>query len=229
MRPHPSQLHSARAGLTLVETVISVVLFLLLMSSAILAARGGQGALRSNQGATELETRARRALDRMAMELLGAGSLEPIAPILGSPTVVYSQIRPWNWDKLDANLGPGDGVAGLQPLWGLRNSLTLEMEPGESDDGVDEDGDGLIDEGQVILTLDLLGTPRPVVLCNGVRELGEGEAANGLDDNGNGIVDEGGFNVLRTGDVLQLRLTLVDRIEGETVVRTLETSVRLRN
>ncbi|HEX6884235.1 MAG TPA: prepilin-type N-terminal cleavage/methylation domain-containing protein [Planctomycetota bacterium] len=229
MRPLPIQPRGTRAGLTLIEMVIAVALFLLLMSSAILAARGGQGALRSNQGATELETRARRALDRMATELLGAGNLEPIAPGLGSQTVIYSQVRPWNWNKLDANPGPGDGVAGLQPLWGLRNSLSLEMEPGESDDGVDEDGDGLIDEGQVVLTLDLLGTPRRVVLCTGVRELGEGEAANGLDDNGNGIVDEGGFNVLRTGDVLQLRLTLVDGIEGETAVRTLETSVRLRN
>jgi hypothetical protein len=62
-----------------------------------------------------------------------------------------------------------------------------------------------------------------------VGELGEGETANGADDNGNGIIDEGGFNVFQDGDVLYLRLSLEEPGEDGSIVRTLETSVRLRN
>jgi type II secretory pathway pseudopilin PulG len=220
---------SPRAAFTLLEAAIAVVLTGLLMSSAILFAKGGQGAFRATQNATDVEARVRRALDRMVMELLSAGNLEPIAPLMGSSTVVYSLVKPWDWNKLDASDGAGDGVAGLTPLWGLRNSLTFEQEPGESNDGVDEDGDGLVDEGCVVLTIDLLGNPRRVVLCSGVGELGEGETANGADDNGNGIIDEGGFNVFQDGDVLYLRLSLEEPGEDGSIVRTLETSVRLRN
>jgi hypothetical protein len=67
------------------------------------------------------------------------------------------------------------------------------------------------------------------VLCHGVRELLEGEVADGDDDNGNGVSDEAGFNVHRVGDVLFVRLSVEESLENGTIVRTLETSVRLRN
>jgi hypothetical protein len=65
---------------------------------------------------------------------------------------------------------------------------------------------------------------------NGVREALEGEAFNGLDDNGNGLVDERGLAIELDGDVLTVHLSLERRgPDGAPIVRTQQTSVRLRN
>jgi len=217
MRLHPNHLRNARAGFSLLEAVIAAALLVLLMSSAMLAARGGQGAFRATQNATDVETRVRRALDRMAVELLSVGEEE----LLPNPTGQFG--------TSDLLFRRPTGLNGLNILWGDQNRLAFEQEQGESDDGIDEDGDGLVDEGRVVLTRDIGGNERRAVLCTGVRELFEGEVANGADDNGNGIVDEAGFNVHRVGDVLYLRLSLEEPGETGSIVRTLETSVRLRN
>jgi hypothetical protein len=207
----------ARAGFTLTEARIATALMVLLMSSAVLAARGGMGAFRATQDASDAETRVRRALDRVAFELLSAGA---------------SELQP----NPDGDFGTADlqfrkavGLAGTAPLWGQPLSVAFEYAPGEADDGVDNDGNGLVDDGLLVLTRDPGGDERRVVLCRGVAELLEGELANGADDNGNGVSDEAGFNVHRVGDVLWIRLSVEEPLETGTLVRTLETSVRLRN
>jgi len=206
-----------RAGFTLVELVVAVALFLLLMSSAIVAARGGMDAFKSSQDLSDLETRARRALDRSVYELLAVGASE-LAPNptgdFGTATLEFRQAV---------------GLDGTAPVWGPLQALTLELAPGELDDGLDNDGNGLIDDGVLVLTRDVGGADQRIVLCRGVRELAEGEAPNGDDDNGNGVIDEAGFNVHRVGDVLFVRLTLEEPVPTGSLVRTLETSVRIRN
>ena len=228
LRSHRTQ--SSRAGLSLVEMAIAVSLVVLLMASAILAAKGGQGAFRATQTATDVETRVRRTLDRVATELLCAGNMlpDPIPAQFGTSFLDYCQVRPWDWDNSGA--GAGDGVNGVNVLWANPSRITFELEPGETDDGTDEDGDGLVDEGRVVLVRDVGGAnEHRVVLCSGVRELLEGEEANGLDDNGNGVVDEEGFNIHQIGNVLYVRLSVEVPGENGSIVRTLETSVRLRN
>lgn len=207
----------ARAGFTLTEAVIAAALTVLLLSSAVLAARGGMGAFRATQDASNAETRVRRALDRTAFELLSAGA---------------SELQP----DPDGDFGTSDlvfrkavGLAGTTPLWGTPLTLAFEYAPGELNDGVDNDGNGLVDDGVLVLTRDAGPNERRTVLCSGVAEMLEGEVANGADDNGNGVTDEAGFNVHRVGDVLWLRLSVEEPIETGTLVRTLETSVRLRN
>lgn len=212
---------SARtAGFTLLEMLVSGALLVLLLSSALLAARGGMGAFRATQDASDIETRVRRALDRVVFELLSAGK---------------SELFP-AWDDLDGDFGTDDlnfakvtGLAGTAPVYGPVHKIALELAPGEADDGLDNDGNGLVDDGILVLTRDVGGTEQRTILCRGVRELLEGEVANGDDDNGNGVSDEAGFNVHRLGDVLFVRLTLEAPGESNTIVRTLETSVRLRN
>lgn len=206
-----------RAGFTLVEMAIAVALFLLLMSSAIVAARGGMEAFRSSQDLSDLETRARRALDRAVFELLAVGSSE-LAP---NPTGSFGT------DALEYRQAVGlDGTA---PVWGELRALALEPAEGELDDGVDNDGNGLVDDGELVLIRDVGGADQRIVLCRGVRELAEGEAPNGADDNGNGVIDEAGFNVHRVGNVLFVRLSLEEAVPTGSVVRTLETSIRIRN
>jgi len=184
---HPStHARSASAGFTLVEVAITLVLVALLMSSAILAAKGGQGAFRATQNASDLETRARRALDRIATELLSVGEQELLpnpSGQFGTSDILFRRVRSWDG-------AVGDGLNGLTILWGDQNRLAFEQDMEETNDGTDEDGDGLVDEGRVVLTRDVGGDERRVILCTGVRELLEGEIANGADDNGNGVVDE---------------------------------------
>jgi hypothetical protein len=124
---------------------------------------------------------------------------------------------------------------GKTPVWGPRILYRVEPAPMELNNGVDDNSNGLIDEG-VLVRIEDFGGPdeRRVVLARGVSELLEGEDANGLDDNGNGLDDEGGLAItIRTSgtrDALTLRLTLqgVDA-SGAILERTLETTVALRN
>ncbi|MEQ1892117.1 MAG: hypothetical protein ABL998_06210 [Planctomycetota bacterium] len=63
-----------------------------------------------------------------------------------------------------------------------------------------------------------------------MRELAEGELDDGDDDNGNGLVDEEGLSFERTGGRLVIRLSLESLdSNGNSLVRTVQTSVRLRN
>jgi type II secretory pathway pseudopilin PulG len=207
----------SRAGFSLTEALIAAALMVLLMSSAVLAARGGMGAFRATQDASDAETRVRRALDRVAFELLSAGASELLPNPDGDFGTSNLQFR------------KAVGLAGTAPLWGQPMSIAFEYARGEVDDGDDDDGNGLVDDGVLVLTRDVGGDERRIVLCSGVAELLEGEVANGGDDNGNGVNDEAGFNVHRVGDVLWIRLSVEEPIETGTLVRTLETSVRLRN
>jgi hypothetical protein len=206
-----------RAGFTAIEAIIAASLFVILFSSAILAARGGLGAFRTTQGTGDAETRARRALDRAVFELMSTGG----STLIPDPTTDFGTSA--------LQFRQAIGVNGTAPLWSTDRSLVFEYAEGEADDGVDNDGNGLVDDGVLVFTRDVGGTNTRVILCRGVRELLEGEDANGDDDNGNGVTDEAGFNVHREGDVLYVRLSLEEPVETGTVIRTLETGVRLRN
>jgi hypothetical protein len=109
--------------------------------------------------------------------------------------------------------------------------ILSELDEGELDDGADNDGDGLVDEGRVVLIEDQGGAAeRRVVLTNGVAELQDGEEANNADDNGNGLVDETGLSFSATGETVFVRLTCQRRTDdGRLLVQAAETAVRLRN
>jgi len=208
---------ASRAGFTVVELVIAVALLVLLFSSAVLAARGGMGAFRATQEASEVEARVRRALDRAAFELLCAAASE----LLPNPT--------GDFGTSSLQFARTTGLNGTVRVLADPDRLAFEYESGETDNGLDDDGNGLVDDGVLVLTRDVGGAAQRVILCHGVSERLEGEAANGADDNGNDVIDEAGFNVRRVGTVLYLRLSLEAAGENSTIVRTLETSVRLRN
>jgi prepilin-type N-terminal cleavage/methylation domain-containing protein len=217
VKPRHAPRRTAQRGFTLVELAITAALLVLLLSSAILAASGGRGAFQATQDASDVEARVRRALDRVAVELLSAGASE----LQPDPAGDFG-----THDLLFRN---AVGVVGTVVQWGPQVRIAREYALGELDDGLDNDGDGLVDEGALVLTRDVGGTERRVVLCNGVAELLEGETADGADDNGNGVKDEAGFNVHRQGDVLFVRLSVEGTTEQGSIVRTLETAVRLRN
>jgi type II secretory pathway pseudopilin PulG len=229
----PARRTGPHAGFTLVEATIALALLVLLTSSAVLAARGGIGAFRATQDTSDAETRVRRALDRVVLELLSASSVSfgPYEVNLssqdGTSILQFQKPQGSPLPALDA---------GGQPLYGPPSLLLFDQDlAGELDDGLDNNDNGLVDEGVLALIRDFdplvpIEDQPAVILCRGVREMLEGEIDGDLaDNNANGVVDEDGFNVHRVGDVLFVRLSVEEPLESGTIVRTLETSVRLRN
>jgi prepilin-type N-terminal cleavage/methylation domain-containing protein len=216
---HPIRTSRARRGMTMIEMAVTALVFSLMMCLLGIIVSTSHGAYRAHSLRSDLDARARRALARIAEELTTIqGSLMNPDPTgaTGAATLDFQQAV---------------GVVGGAVVQGPLMRVGFQYETGELDDGLDNDGDGLADEGVVELIRDVGGAGQMrVVLCRGVRELAEGEVVNGVDDNGNGVVDEMGFNLQRVGDVMVLRLWLEARGAGDpTVVRDNQATVRLRN
>ena len=203
------------AGFTLVEATIALTIVSVIFISLSFTSQKATEAIDEGVHNEILVERLHRTLDALIEPLaeLDRASLPPLAG--GSGRLSYRVPEGYN--------------AGVQ--WGLPQSIAWELDPGEVNDGLDNDGDGLIDEGQVVRTLDE-GTPDElrVVVCKGVAELLEGEDPNGFDDNGNLLVDEPGFCVDVQGTVLTMRLTLESQgPQGRILRKTARTAIRIRN
>ena len=207
------------SGFTVVELVISVTILGLALSSAAIVSKTGNDAHRASTAVQAVEQTLQSALERAAAELAttGADHLEP-DPVEG---LAYDDV------EFQAVVGQTDG----EPDLGDTSQLVMELDNGEFDDGVDNDGDGLVDERRLVLVRDVGGADEQrVVLCRGVLEYLEGEDGNGVDDNDNGLVDEPGFHLERDGDVLTLRLSIAEMgPQGTLLVRTAELDTRMRN
>lgn len=203
----------------MVELVFVVALLGIVVSSLGMVSQSNGRAYRASALRAHLEAQAAATMEQLVVELSIAGR-ETLAPDpvegLGADDFTY----------LLASEMDGDRV-----LWSPLRRLAFEYEIGELDDGLDNNGNGLVDEGRIVLTEDLGGADeRRRVLTRWVREYLDGEEPNGLDDNGNGLVDERGFVVERRGETLQLHLTL-QRLgtERQLLTRSARTSTRLRN
>lgn len=207
------------AGNTITEIVLGITLFAVFMGATGIAALRSSAAFGSARRVDELQNETARVLARATDELVGTG-LGVLAP---DPDTA--------WGTAVFGFRHPSGFNAGAVTWGNLQTIGFEYADGEIDDGVDNNGDGLVDEGQIVLVRDLgLASERRVVICRNVAELAEGEVVNNLDDNGNGVRDEAGFNVQRVGDVLTVRVTL--QAIGETGVlmeRSMSGSVRLRN
>lgn len=208
-----------RGGFTVLEVTISVAIMGLVISSVALLGVSNQRAYRTGAAGADLEVDVRRALDQVVQELMRSGASvllpDPVEGVGGS----------------DVTYAKAVGVSGGATDWGPPSRMRFEYEEGELDDGADNNGNGLVDEGRVIWTRNA-GEPNESVhvLCRGVREYLEGEELNLDDDNDNGLEDERGFCLERVGETLVIRLSLERQVSGEGLqTRTIETSVKLRN
>jgi prepilin-type N-terminal cleavage/methylation domain-containing protein len=211
-------IRSRESGYTLLELAIATAILTIALGSLTLLGGRSAGALSASTSQSELDSHARRALTRISEELLPSG---------------MSVLTPATLDKGAAEVGyrRSGGPVGGRNSWVEPRRFAFGYEVGELDDGLDNNGNGLVDEGVVTWTIDAgLATEHTLILCHGVRELGWREQQNGIDDDGDGLVDERGFSVRRSGDVLRLGLTL-ERLDAERhpIVRSLETTVQPRN
>lgn len=211
---------SARQGFSLLELLLSMATLGTFLGTMILVMGQGSKAARSGMVRQSVEGLARRTLDRLADELMGAvvETLDPAAPS-----------KPWGSSSL--SFQRIEGYSGGAVQWSPVVRFSLALEDGEMDDGADNNSNGLVDERKLVYTRESDGgAPLEVTLAHGVRELLEGEEPDGEDNNGNGLQDEAGLSFELAGGRLVLRLSLAERDqEGNELVHTVQTSVRLRN
>lgn len=209
-----------RRGLTLIEVSISLGLFGIVMSLGTMISDSARSAYDSASSSSMTEAEVKITLDRIAaeLEMAALGTLDPALDGVITDTDQISLMQ------------VVDIVAGA-PVLGDLLGLRYIDDPNDVVDGVDNDGDGLIDEGHLIMIRNMGGiNPQTVTLCRNVRHFLEGEEGGPADENGNGLVNESGFLIQRTGDLLTLQLTVEQaRANGTTSVRTCTTSVMLRN
>ena len=208
-----------RSGFTIVELALAMGVLGLALGLAGMVTRTGSAAYRASEAGRQVEQNVHRALDLAIKELeaTGADYLDPVLslPEQFSKSLEYQHLL----------------LQGSNAVVGPPSRLSLEYETGEINDGIDNNGNGLVDEGILVLVRNVgLTSQQRVVLCHGVRELLEGEVFNGTDDNGNGLNDEPGFFIQRTGSVLTIRLSVEGLGPlGQVLVRTAESSVRMEN
>ncbi len=213
-RPHST----ARAGFSLLEVMVSTTILLMVFGGVLTVSTRSRDAFQRSVANAEVLSLSRGALDRIAGELVAArvDNLVPaVTTALGSSSIEFDVAQDW--------------VAGAAQ-WG-RVRISWVRSPAELDNGIDDDGNGLIDEGDVVRVSDPGGPDeQSVVLVRGVSELFPGEQSNLADDNDNGLVDEAGLCFTVDGRTVGLRLS-VERLgpDGRLLARSFETRVVLRN
>jgi hypothetical protein len=204
-----------QAGLTIVEVVIVAIVLSTVLASTVGVMVTTGDTLASGTSVAALEARANRVLDRVQGELLQAG------------VTTIAVADPGEYPALDYRRGIG--YADKEVVWG--RPRRIEFRPAEAVDGIDNDNDGLVDEGEIVwISEPGEPTERVVTLATGIRAYLEGEFPNGADDNGNGLIDERGLSFELQGNTLLVRISVESRdAKGRPLVRTAMTAIRLRN
>lgn len=222
MKPAPARHREHRSneasGFTLVEVCVGLTIVVIALSSAALVSKSSQQAYRFSVSEGTLERRLHSTLNRVAESLAWTGS-----ELLSPDPDPFIQCTDLQFQEVT--------YEGGEQVLGQFMRIRSELEPGEAADGLDNDGDGFIDERRIVMVTDDGGPEeRSVVLCSGVREMGAGEEPNGLDDDGDADVDEPGFWIERDEGVLIIHLALEG--EGpsrERLVRSAQLATRMRN
>jgi len=208
----------AARGISIVELMLSASIFTMVLWGLFSAGPKAVGLFRVNFANSNVDDRAMHTIDRIVREVRSAG-LDFCTPRLGaplsSPSLTFQE--PSGFDG--------------EVVWGPTTTIAFELDPGEKSDDIDNDGDGLVDEGRVVWTQNPgLAGEVEVILCRRVTELADGEVMNGADDNGNGLRDEAGLSFEFDGSNLTVRLSLADLDStGHQVTRVIEETVAIRN
>lgn len=221
MSPRTLRISGRRSGMTLMEIVLALSILIGVGGTIFLATQSLSSAFRTGTNLATLDSQARNGLDAVArlLEQAGADTLNAPSsdPFSGEDEIVFQRAL---------------GFAGGAIVYGPVERVRVEPSPADPPDGVDNDGNGLVDEGQVVW-IERDGEPdeRRHVLVRHVARAAEGEVAgNGADDNANGITDEGGFSLVWDTETLTVRLTLERAVTAAvTTRRTFERTVGFLN
>jgi len=212
------------SGFSLVEVVFSIATSVAVLGSALLMTISLSRSTGQLRASDDLFGDVRRAVHKIS------DVLEPTVAALANPAVLSPLHTSWLQVQAPPDLATG--------VPGAIHVIRREPSPSDPDDGVDNDGNGLIDEGLVVWIRNP-GDPdeERIVLCRDVSESLEGEVpGNGLDDNGNDLIDEGGlafdfppgFPLDRSFVRIQLSLSRLDR-EGRPMTVSAQRVVSFMN
>ncbi len=200
-------------GLTMIEMAITATITAIALAAVLASTNRAYGTWRATVAQTELDRQVALALDRIVAQLADAGS-STIADALAAPDGGSS-----------ITFRRREGYSGSAVTWSETTTITQQADPADPANGLDDDGDGTIDEGEVVL--DVTGST-PVVLVRNVAAFLDGETDDDTDENGNGLVDETGLSFERVGSRVIVRLTLTRLdADGQRVTRSGESSVRI--
>lgn len=211
-------MNSRRDGFMLHELAINLAITIVMLGGLFIFLRSGIAGSQITTARSLLERNANYALRQITEALLPAGkaTLTPADAPLGS-------------SFMDLQVPVAVGPEG--PTFGPVTRIEWSADPADPTDGVDNDGDGLVDEGEAVIRRNFgsAGQQDSVIATN-VPRLLLGETANGADDNGNGLQDEAGLAFERLADgSVRVRLTVQARRQGSLFSRTVETTVLPRN
>jgi prepilin-type N-terminal cleavage/methylation domain-containing protein len=191
-----------RRGFSLLELLISVTVGAAVLGTALRlvangSAMGDQAAILS-----ALDERSRNALDRIG---------ELLRPALISELRVENGTGGARWGRLVFTTRFGE--AGPVEHW-----IEIVPAPGELWDGIDTNGDGLVDEGRLLWIRDPGGPGQQVVtLCDGLTRA----AGNELPDDA--PVGVRGFNVQVEDGIVQVSVSVARRSRsGELLQRNMQ-------
>jgi len=208
-----------RAGFSLIELAIVITLLGAVVSSILAVARTSTRAIGAGTTDAHLEGLASQTLDQIASRLRSS-QLATMTPTLSAP-----------FSSSQITFQPSVGTAAGLPVWGPVERIGFEYAAQDANDGVDNDGNGFVDEGRVVWVQDVGGGNEvSIVWANGVSEYLRGETLDTTDENGNGLVDEQGLCLNFDGTSVIVRLTLQARdASGVVLTRTVQERVFFRN
>lgn len=203
MTPSQSKCRNT-GGFTLIELMITVSLLALVTLNVYMVIGDSTKAMGAQTVSFDAEAQARRALDRIALAVIGASR----------QTLFQTQAAPWSASELnyESSLGMQDGVA----VWSDPQRIALTAGA----------------ESREVMWYEKPNAPdeRRSVWSSYVSQFLQGEILNGKDDNGNGLIDEQGLSFTLEGNSVIIRLTVArpDK-DGKFITRTFESRVTCRN
>ncbi len=189
-----------QSGFSLLEVMIVTVILIIVLGGIFEVLLSGLNTYNESSIMTEVHTHARRIIDSVANEIQGAGlsTIYPIPPESGTGTSTIS-----------FQTATGYSAGAIQ--WSDVITISFEYEAGESDNGADDNGNGLIDEGVVKRT---------------VTDSGGGTTSKILGH----WVEEDGLSFNLRLDVLTIALKLKKKgYKGDPWTTTLTTAVQIKN
>jgi prepilin-type N-terminal cleavage/methylation domain-containing protein len=189
-----------QSGFSLIEVMIVTTIFFVVLGAIFQVMSIGLYTYQSGDAMVAIQNQARRIVDKIANEIQAAGlsTISPTPPATGSEgthTITFQCSTGYSGDSIQ---------------WGDVTTIAFGYESGETDNGVDDDGDTLIDEG--LITRSVVSGESTVT-----ETLGMWVKENGLS-----------FNLNRSLLIITIEMERKD-IRGEILETSLTTSVQIKN
>jgi hypothetical protein len=193
-------------GFTIVELAVTSVVLTLVVAAVGMSFKTSFGFFTAAGEVRTQDLKANRGLEKLLEKL------QRIPEDAFLPQMVAGESSPFiSFQRIEAFV---DGT----PQFGPTHRVEWMPDPDDPEDGVDNNQNGLVDEGVVMLRVNPGEVDeRREILARGVAHYLKGETANGVDDNGNGLIDECGLSFEKDGRLLTVRVTLL-RVSDEEVV-----------